>query len=159
MNALDVLQQLDCVPWSLASAPHYEAQLVIDVGADRRYFALSLLICRPQSSEPFRLNTIVPIKSDHKQETINEVILCDEIVKLCQSAVSSGFEPIKSMLNLRDGHKCGREMDAITGARDKLIRIGFLAQDARVDTVDFHKIVPRGYVCGSGAETVRPGTR
>ena len=144
MNALDVLQQMDCVPWSLASAPNYEAQLVIDVGADRRYFALSLLICRPHASEPFRLNTIVPIKSDHKQETINEIILCDEIVKLCQSAVRSGFQPIKSMLNLRDGHECGREMDAITGARDKLIRIGFLAQDARVDTVDFHKMSAKG---------------
>jgi len=133
MNALDVLQHLDCVPWSLASQPHYEAQLVIDVGADRRYFALSLLICRPQSSDPFRLETIVPIKSDHKQETINDVILCDEIVKLCQRAVRSGFDPIKSMLILRDGHECGREMNAVVEAQHKLITIGFLAGAAQVN--------------------------
>jgi hypothetical protein len=144
MNALDVLQQLDCVPWSLASAPNHEAQLVIDVGADRRYFALSLLICRPQSSEPFRLDTIVPIKSDHKQETINEVILCDEIVKLCQCAVRNGFEPIKSMLILRDGHECGREMDAITNAQGKLVSIAFLSEAARITTVDFHKTSAKG---------------
>lgn len=144
MNALDVLQQLDCVPWSIANPPHYEAQLVIDVGADRRYFALSLLICRPQSSEPFRLDTIVPIKSDHKRETINEIILCDEIVKLCQRAVRNGFDPIKSMLNLRDGHECGREMDAITGAQAKLVSIGFLAENALVKTADFHKTSAKG---------------
>jgi hypothetical protein len=144
MNALDVLQHLDCVPWSLASRPHYEAQLVIDVGADRRYFALSLLICRPQSSDPFRLETIVPIKSDHKQETINHVILCDEIVKLCQRMVRSGLDPIKSMLILRDGHECGREMNAVVEAQQKLISIGFLASVAQVHTVDFHKTSAKG---------------
>lgn len=144
MNALDVLQQMDCVPWSIATTPNYEAQLAIDVGADRRYFALSLLICRPQSNEPFRLDTIVPVKSDHKRETINEVILCDEIVKLCQRAVRNGFVPLKSMLILRDGHECGREMDAVDDARIKLASIGFLAGAARVHTVDFKKVSIKG---------------
>jgi hypothetical protein len=144
MNALDVLQQMDCVPWSLASAPNYEAQLAVDVGADRRYFALSLLICRPQSNEPFRLDTIVPMKSDHKRETINEIVLCDEIIKLCQRAVRSGFRPLDSMLILRDGHECGREMDAIRDAREKLVTVGFLAESARVHTVDFKKVSVKG---------------
>lgn len=144
MNALDVLQQMDCVPWSLATTPNYEAQLAIDVGADRRYFALSLLICRPGTNDPFRLDTAVPIKSDHKRETINEVILCDEIVKLCQRAVRNGFDPIKSMLILRDGHECGREMDAVGDAQSKLASIGFLAQSALVHTVDFKKVSIKG---------------
>lgn len=144
MNALDVLQQMDCVPWSLASTPNYEAQLAIDVGADRRYFALSLLICRPGANDPFRLDTAVPIKSDHKRETINEVILCDEIVKLCQRAVRNGFDPIKSMLILRDGHECGREMDAVGDAQSKLASIGFLAGAALVHTVDFKKVSVKG---------------
>ena len=140
MNSLDVLQQMDCIPWSIASSLHYEAQLVIDVGADRRHFALSLLICRPGSSEPsFRIDTVIPVKSDTKRETINEIILCDEIVRFCQRAAVAGFRSLRSILVLRDGHECGHEMDAISNARGKLIGSGFFEKDVRVDTVDFHK--------------------
>jgi hypothetical protein len=145
MNSLDVLQQMDCILWSLASLLHYAAQLVIDVGEDRRHFALSLLICRPGSSEPsFRIDTVVPIKSDTKRETINEIILCDEIVRLCQRAAGARFQPLRSMLVLRDGHECGREMEAISNARAKLIESGFFERGARVDTVDFHKKSVKG---------------
>jgi len=140
MNSLDLLQQMDCIPWSIASSLYYEAQLVIDVGEDRRHFALSLLICRPGSNEPsFRIDTVVPIKSDTKHETINEIILCDEIVRLCKRATVAGFQHLRSMLVLRDGHECGREMDAISNAQAKLIECGFFEKDPRVDTVDFHK--------------------
>ena len=145
MNSLDVLQQMDCVPWSIASSLHYEAQLVIDVGEDRRHFALSLLICRPGSSEPsFRLDTVVPIKSDTKRETINEIVLCDEIIKLCKRATVAGFQRLGSLLVLRDGHECGREMDAISDAQSKLTDNGFFEKSARVDTVDFHKKSVKG---------------
>jgi hypothetical protein len=145
MNSLDVLQQMDCIPWSIASSVHYEAQLVIDVGEDRRNFALSLLICRPASSEPsFRIDTVVPIKSDPKHETINEIVLCDEIVRLCKRAVLAGFKGIRSMLVLRDGHECGREMEAIRNAQAKLIESGFFEKEPRVDTVDVHKKSVKG---------------
>jgi len=145
MNSLDVLQQMDCVPWSIASSLHYEAQLVIDVGEDRRHFALSLLICRPGSSEPsFRLDTVVPIKSDTKRETINEIVLCDEIIKLSKRAAVAGFQRLGSLLVLRDGHECGREMDAISDAQSKLTDSGFFEKNARVDTVDFHKKSVKG---------------
>lgn len=140
MSSLDILQQMDCVPWSIASSLHYEAQLVIDVGEDRRHFALSLLICRPGSSGPsFRIDTVVPIKPDTKRETINEIILLDEIVRLCKRATLAGFHDLRSMLVLRDGHECGREMDAISNARAKLTEGGFFEKDASVDTVDFRK--------------------
>jgi hypothetical protein len=140
MNSLDILQKMDCVPWSIASSLPYEAQLVIDVGEDRRHFALSLLICRPGSSEPsFRIDTAVPIKSDTKRETINEIILCDEIIKLCKRVAVARFQPVRSMLVLRDGHECGREIEAINKAQGKLIETGFFENDARVDTVDVHK--------------------
>ncbi len=145
MNSLDLLQQMDCVPWSIASSLPYEAQLVIDVGEDRRHFALSLLICRPGSSEPsFRIDTVVPIKSDIKRETINDIILCDEIIKLCKRAAIARFQPLRSMLVLRDGHECGQEMAAINNARAKLIESGFFEKDARVDTVDVHKKSVKG---------------
>jgi hypothetical protein len=145
MNSLDLLQQMDCIPWSIASSVHYEAQLVIDVGEDRRHFALSLLICRPGSSElSFRIDTVVPIKSDTKHETINEIILCDEIVRLCKRAAIAGFQRVRSMLVLRDGHECGREMDAIRNAQAKLIESGFFEKDSRVHTVDVHKKSVKG---------------
>lgn len=145
MNSLDVLQHMDCIPWSIASSLRYEGQLVIDVGADRRHFALSLLICRPGSIEPsFRIDTVVPFKSDAKRETINEIILCDEIVRLCQRAASTRFQPLRSMLVLRDGHECGHEMDAINNARTKLIESGFFEKNVHVDTVDFHKNSVKG---------------
>lgn len=145
MNSLDVLQQMDCIPWSIASSLHYEAQLVIDVGEDRRHFALSLLICRPGSSEPsFRIDSVVPIKSDTKRETINEIVLCDEIVRLCKRATIAGFQRLPSMLVLRDGHECGLEMDAIRNARAKLIESGFFEKDPGIDTVDFHKKSVKG---------------
>jgi hypothetical protein len=87
---------------------------------------------------------VVPIKSDTKRETINDIILCDEIVRLCKRAVIAGFRRIRSMLVLRDGHECGREMDAICNAHAKLIESGFFDKDSRVDTVDVHKKSVKG---------------
>ena len=140
MNALDVLQQMDCVPWGLATPLHYEAQLAIDVGWDRRYFALSLLICRSESMRPsFSLNTLVEAKPDTKHETINKVILKDAILKLCQQVKRRHFAPLQSILVIRDGRECGLELESIAQAKDELIQSGFLEKDGRMDTVDFHK--------------------
>ena len=140
MSALDVLQQMDCVPWGLADPLHYEAQLAIDVGWDRRYFALSLFICRPESMRPFfSLNTLALPKPDTKRETINEVVLKDAMLKLFQQVKQREFVPLRSILIIRDGHECGRELDSITQAKDELIQSGFLEESGRVDTVDFHK--------------------
>ena len=47
MISLDVIQQMDCVPWGFKDDPPYDAHLVIDVGRDERHFALSLLTFRP----------------------------------------------------------------------------------------------------------------
>ena len=82
-NALEVLQHMDCVPYLPAEGLNYEAQLAIDVGHDRRYFSLSLLVRRQDSLKPqFRLETVTKSKPDHKQEAINHVILREEIVAL-----------------------------------------------------------------------------
>ena len=140
MSALDVLQQMDCVPWGLADPLHYEAQLAIDVGWDRRYFALSLFICRPESMRPsFSLNTLVLPKPDTKHETINEIVLKDSILKLFQQVKQRHFVPLRSILIIRDGRGCGRELDSIAQAKDELIQSRFLEESGRVDTVDFHK--------------------
>lgn len=145
MNALDVLQQLDCVPWSIAKPLNYEAQLVIDVGAGKRYVALSLLICRDKQRKPiFWLDTMTWRKSDSKQETINEVILRDKIIKLFKRAKRRRFDPLSSMLVLRDGRKCGREIRGIRSAQGELVPLGFLDGDAQVDIVDLHKRSMKG---------------
>jgi len=90
MNALDVLEQLGCVPWTLATPLNYQAQLAIDVGVDRRYFALSLLVCRPESYQPsFWLDSLICPKPDSRRETIERDILRDQIVKLQAIASSS----------------------------------------------------------------------
>ncbi len=138
--ALDVLQQMDCVPWGLSDPLHYDAQLAIDVGWDRRYFALSLLICRRESMQPsFSLNTLVQNKTDTKHETINNVVLRDAILELFQQANRLHFAPLQSILVLRDGRECGREMESIAEAKDELIKCGYLDEKGHVDTVDFHK--------------------
>lgn len=140
MSALDVLQQLDCVPYALANELNYEAQLAIDVGQDRRYYSLSLLICRPDGYRPpFYLETIVKKKPDPQHETMNKKILRDEIVGLLEQLGDTGCDPLRSVLVLRDGRQYGRELQGIAEASEALIRAGVLDRGARVDVIDFHK--------------------
>jgi hypothetical protein len=140
MNALDILQQLDCVPYALASGLNYEAQLAIDVGQDRRYYSLSLLVCRRDGSHPtLYLDTIVNKKPDPQHETMNKKILRDEIVGLLEQLGSLGYDPLQSVLVLRDGRQYGRELEGIAEAEQALIEAGVLKEGARVDVIDFHK--------------------
>lgn len=140
MCALDLLQQMNCVPWRPASGMNYDAHLAIDVGHDRRYYAVSLLICRSTDKQPhFWLDSIVEVKADPKKETINEVHLKNSIVKLFRKARRLRFDPLSSLFILRDGRECGRELDGIEAAKSELAKEGFLKADARIDLVDFHK--------------------
>ncbi len=140
LNVLDGLQQLDCVPWGIASELNYEGQLVIDVSEDRKHFALSLLLCRRQGNNPsFWIDTIVLRKPDHKKETINEELLKDGILNLFNRISIKNFVPLDSLLVLRDGRECGNEMTGVHNAQQILIEMSYLRQDAKVDIVDFHK--------------------
>ena len=140
MNALDVLQQMDAVPWRPNSAGSYEAQVVIDVGHDRRYFALSLLIARSEEKTPsFRMVTNVRVKADHKQETINQHILTDELVRLVQETLGYQHEPLASLLVLRDGRTVGGELQGVIDGVARLRNFGMLTPEASVDVVDIHK--------------------
>ena len=140
MNALDVLEQLGCVPWTLVTPLNYQAQIAIDVGFDRRYFALSLLVCRPGSYQPsFQLYPLTCPKPDSRRETIERDILRDQIVKLCRQLLRRPLDPLETLLVLRDGRKSGEESEAIREAQDELVRMGILSSDARVDIVDFAK--------------------
>ncbi len=140
MIALDVLQQMDCVFWGFKDASGYDAHLAIDVGRDRRHFALSLLILHPS----LRIRTVVEQKFDSKHETINKTILREEIVKLFEKAAEwSDFQSLRSVLVLRDGRECGRELDGINEAVETLVADRLIVEEAQIDVVDFHKSIKK----------------
>ena len=140
MIALDVLQQMDCVFWGFKDTSGYDAHLAIDVGRNRRHFALSLLILHPS----LRIRTVVEQKYDHRFETINKTVLRKEIVKLFEKAAEwSDFQPLRSVLVLRDGRKCGSELDGINEAVETLVADRLLVEGVKIDVVDFHKSIKK----------------
>lgn len=140
MNALDVLVQMDGIPFRVASTGEFEAQLAIDVGYDRRYVAISLLIARAKTLNPsFRIVTEVHAKTDHKLETINPTILADMILQIFGKVFRGKFDPLRSLLTIRDGEFRGEEK---TGVYQVLLRLkekGFLALDASTSLAELHK--------------------
>lgn len=140
INALDVFQQMDGIPWRSVQAGPYEALLVIDVGHDHRHFALSLLIARSIDKNPsFGIYSVAEAKPDHKQEMMNPVMLADYMVRVFEKTSRRRFDPIGSLVVFRDGQVCGREPEGIEQGMAKLIAMGMLAKNARMDVVSFHK--------------------
>lgn len=139
LSVIDTLDQMEAVPWRLKDFP-YDACLAIDVGEGRRYFAMSLLICRDDKRTPsfLRLSRSWP-KGDHQHEAINPEMLRDKVVQLLDGFPDSEFSPLQSLLILRDGHQCSDEPRGISQAVERLKQRGKLAQDASVDVVDVHK--------------------
>lgn len=147
MCALDILQQMDCIPWTLASPLKYPAHLAIDVGEKHRHFALSLLICRPGPGEPtFWLDTKCFDKVDGKGEEINPVLLRDAILSICQRVTQKwpNFTPLPSLLVFRDGRDCGDEIMTILDTATLLNDIGLLGAEKRIDVVDVFKNSVKG---------------
>ena len=76
---------------------------------------------------------------------VNEVILHEKIVKLFKEAAERlDFQMPRSLLILRDGRECGRELDGINNAKKELIEKKLLSEAAEVDVVDFHKSIKKG---------------
>lgn len=137
--AINLLQLYDGVPWAIEAGP-FETTVVIDVGHDRRHFGLSLLLIRENGASPeFCIQTQIYPKADVKHESINAVVLRDEILKIVRRVWQKRRTPLKSILFVRDGHICGDEPTALTEVRDQLVSATILAPDARVETVDFAK--------------------
>ncbi|MFQ5965365.1 MAG: hypothetical protein ACE5KZ_13905 [Candidatus Scalinduaceae bacterium] len=144
MSCLDVLQQIDCVPWTFAENLNYEAQLAIDVGWDRRHFSISMLLCRPDSEPSFWLKSITHVKADPKHETINRCHLKDAVIEIMKPLEQKDVKPIKSIICWRDGRECGDELKAILDARKELITLDVLTNDCRIDVVDVGKNSMKG---------------
>lgn len=145
MNALEILQLMDCIPWGFAKPLNYAAQLAIDVGWDQRHFALSLLTCFSHKiTMHFKLNTVVDNKTDSKKETINPIILRDKLVELFQAGRRKKDSPINKVLILRDGRECGEELEGITAAQEELIKLEIFSEQVSLDVVDVHKSSAKG---------------
>lgn len=139
-NALDVLQLFDAVPFRIDRAGPYEAQLVLDVGHDRRQLALSLLVARDEGKSPsFRVVTHVHTKSDPQHEKINGTILADQVVRIIEAALSRRADPLGSLLVLRDGQIDEQEIAGIDQAAARLVARGKLRTDVRVDLAEVRK--------------------
>lgn len=148
MNALGIVRLFNAVPYAIHSVGQYQAQLVIDVGHDRRHFALSLLIAREGKLTDFSLYTEVHSKHDHQHDTINPTILSDTIFELFKRVMNWGAEPIETLLILRDGEfrilnangkEQLREKDGVLQAITKLKQNGCLSEHVTVHMADYRK--------------------
>lgn len=141
MTSLDLLQEMDGVPFRLDQAGPFEAQLVIDVSYDRRYYAQSVLIARERAKRPdFRLVTDSWHKPDTKHEAINGRILCDDVIGFLSGVIVAGRDaPLASLLIARDGRAVGDEQGFLDKAVEELKQRGVLTPDARVEVVELHK--------------------
>jgi hypothetical protein len=141
-SVLDVLDQMDAVPWRIASWP-YDACLAIDVAAGRRYFGLSLLVCREPVAYPgaagFRRIVDSWPKPEVDREAINPVLLEDRIAEIVEGLSGHRFPELQSLLVLRDGSECGEEPGAIDRGLDRWMQSGVLAQSAHIDVVGYQK--------------------
>ena len=147
MCSLDVLQQLGCVPWATGGSHPYDARLAVDVGKDKRHFALSLVLCGEDQDETrFSVDTYVENKVDWKRETINRRILCDAIVRLFKKVERKrgSMTWLNRLLIPRDGRKCGEELEGVRDAVEQLIEQKVLDETVAFDFVDVHKESAKG---------------
>jgi hypothetical protein len=136
--ALDVIQKLGCLPWRVEPVSDFEAELSIDVGEDRRHYALSLIVNRPTDKQPDLLvSTLAGWKADVKHEAINPEVLREEAVRLFEPL--SGGEPLSSLVVFRDGGECGQEPAALDDLVATLKQKRILAADAETVVVSVHK--------------------
>ena len=140
MTMLDVFQEMDGIPFRVERLGAFEAQLVIDVSHDRRYYALSLLVTREAKGRmDFRLATDVWRKADMK-EAVNGRILHDDILRFVSRLIVPGKDaPLTSLLIPRDGKLVGDERAWLDRAVVELRQRGCLTPDARVEIMELHK--------------------
>lgn len=145
MNALDLLQKLDGIPFRAVDTGAYDAHLVIDVGHERRYFSLSLFVARAEDKTPsFLIETRTEHKADQRADLINAAVLRDRIIELIDGALLRPCDPLASLLVLRDGYGGPGEISATDQAIERLVALGKIAAGARVDFSEIHKDSQKG---------------
>lgn len=66
-------------------------------------------------------------------------MLADEMVRLFQKALPKRFDPLESLLVLRDGSLCGDESKGVEDGLKELGGQAILVEKPRVDIADLHK--------------------
>jgi len=161
LSALDVLDLMGTTLWRLDEFG-YDACFAIDVGQDRRHYAISMLICRDiaQDTSFMRVSRWWH-KADHQHEGINAEILAKSFADVSVICQNRAISPLKSILVLRDGHQIGNEIAGIRKGLEHWTKAGLLQQGGLVDVVDVQKHSQRGVrlwnPCGEGAQNVLEG--
>ena len=137
-SVLKTFDRLDAVPWRIAEWP-YEACLTIDVSERFRYFAVSLLVCRDHAKRPSFWRYTRSWPKANAQETINPEALRDKIANLWTEYRGPSFEPLTSLMVMRDGGERGQEGEAIVAGLEAWKKSDRLAQSAYVHRFDIHK--------------------
>jgi hypothetical protein len=146
LNALDLLQRLDCIPWIISDNLRYQMYVAIDVSKDGRYVGYSLFSNNARNKKtPFYLQTEVDVKADPKSETINHLHLKDKLISLFGTLRDlEEIVPITSLLFVRDGRFRGKEMEGISLAVNDLILQNIVSKDALIHFVNVHKQSVKG---------------
>lgn len=143
LSAIKFLDQFAATPWGVDTLG-YDAILSVDVGQNRRHWAVSLLATIPNSPHPLRV-TIPYHKGDVHKEEINSEILFDKLMKLFGQHLQGKLPPLRSLLVLRDGKFCGGEEQAFRRAINLSIERGWIIQGSSVDLVEVHKTSMKGF--------------
>jgi hypothetical protein len=126
------------VPYQLTAKGAYDVQMVIDVGHDRKHYALSLVASDGVQGCTVASNVFA--KTDTHREAINGTHLAQDIILMFKdNIVPNPSRTLSSLLVLRDGRLVGEEFEAISKALIEIRRLELLTQDALVDIVDVHK--------------------
>ncbi len=137
---LDMVQKFDAIPFRISNIGPYEGQLIIDVGHDRQFFAVSLLIVRAGDKSPaFTITSQVQHKADNKHESINHILLKDTIINVFRESMHRHFDALTSLIIMRDGNVQANEVNGIDQAIAELQQLEMLTAGARVDLVGIHK--------------------
>ena len=94
---------------------------------------------------PFLMNRVVHFAVPKKaRQEMHGTILSEEVIELCDEvAQRKDFQPLRSLLVLRDGRECEGELEAIYTAEKELRKRKFFTEEVTLDIVDFHKSIAK----------------
>lgn len=145
MTTLSIIQRMNCTPFVVeASRFNYDMHLVIDVSEDGSHFAFSTQIWNENMVKPI-FSSRVNRKSGSKKESINQLLLEDELYKfLSNKSHEIKKYKIEKLLALRDGKFCENENIAIGNTFSKLSTKNLLPNNFSFDFVEYHKTTRKG---------------
>lgn len=151
--AINLLQLHDGVPWATEASP-FEAMVAVDVGHDCRHYGLSALIVRTKGTAPeFRLQTEISPKADAKHESINPVILRDEVLNLFRTLWPKRAEPLR--VRLWDVRERGRVENVIEGTALEISRDTVILANTGRTTLRQGTAEPVAIIAQSQTESLR----